>query len=199
RGFGGFLVVGLQLVFEQALQLMRIEVAAGDQPQAVNDELHHVMVGHHTRVLLEDVALLRVLDVPLDGEHAVATRHHQDLVHQLEQLDVLGLAIADALEQTQRATEGGLDHLQRIADQERAQRAADDDHHFEGMPEEQQAAAAGHEAAEHRAQYDQCSDDCKHLTSSAASIHSEMIIGSCPPALQDGRHDWRYREKKTRR
>ena len=62
RGLVRFLVMGLELVLEQALEFVRIEVAARDQPQAVGDEHHHVVVREHHRVLLEELALLRLLE-----------------------------------------------------------------------------------------------------------------------------------------
>ena len=89
RGLVRFLVVRLELVFEQALELVRIEVAADDEPQAVRDELDHVMVVEDLRIFLEEGALVGRLEIVLDRHHALFADLHQDVVQQLEECDVV--------------------------------------------------------------------------------------------------------------
>ena len=151
RRLQGLVVVGLQLVLQQAFQLVRVEVAAGNQAQAVGDELHHVVVGHHDGVFLENVALGRVFDVPFDGQDAVFAGHDENVVNELEQLDVFLAPVTRALDQAQRTRKGVFHDFQGVADEEGAERRATDDHHFKRVPEQQHVAATHHEAAQHTA------------------------------------------------
>ena len=159
---GGFVVVCFQFVFEQALEFMGIEVATRNQTQAVRDELHHVMVGQHERVFLEDVALVGVLDVLLDGQDTIFTGHHENVVNELEQLDVFLAPVARTLHESQGSGERALHDLDRVADEEGAKRRATDDHDFERVPEQQETAATGHEPTQHAAEDNQGTDDREH-------------------------------------
>ena len=138
RGLVRFLVVRLELVLEQALELVRIEVAADDEPQAVRDELHHVMVGEDLRIFLEEGALVGRLEIVLDRHHAFLADLHQDVVEQLEECDVVLALVARALGQGERALERGLHDLGRIAGEERAERRAHDDDDLARMPQGEQ-------------------------------------------------------------
>ena len=73
-------MVGLQLLLEQALELVRIEVAADHQAQAVGDEFDQVMIGQDVRIVLEQGAAVGRLEVALDGHQAVLADLHQDVV-----------------------------------------------------------------------------------------------------------------------
>ena len=141
-------MVRLELVLEQALELVRIEVAADDQAQAVGDELDHVVIGEDARIFVEQLALLGRFDIRLDGEHAGLADLHQDVVEQLQQIQVILALVARALEQPEGGGEGALHHLDRIAGNEGAECGAEDDDEFARMPQQQQVAALHEEAAE---------------------------------------------------
>ena len=131
---GRLMVVGLQLVLEQAFKLVRIEVPAGDQPKAIGDELHHVMVRRHDRVFLENGALGWQLDVPFDAQQSFLSGKHQDVVKELEQLHIFLASVAAPLHQAQGPFEGILHHFERIADEEGPECGAADDHDLERVP-----------------------------------------------------------------
>ena len=163
---GRLVVMGLQLIFEQAFKFVRVEVATRDQAQAVGDELQHVMVTHHNRVLLENLALFRLLNVLFQCQHAIFSRHDQNVVNELEQLDVFLAPVTGALEQAQCAGEAVFDDLDGVADQECAQGGAANGHHLERMPQQQQAAAFHDEGPEHTSEDDDRTNDCEHETPS---------------------------------
>jgi hypothetical protein len=156
------LVMSLQLVLEQAFELMRIEVAAHDQPQAVGNELDHVMIRENARIVGEHLAVSRVLDVRLDGEHAGLADLHQDVVEQLEQIDVVLALVARALDQPHGGRERPLDHLDRIAGDKGSERGADNDDEFARVPQQQQAATFHHKAAANAQQNVDRADERKH-------------------------------------
>jgi hypothetical protein len=99
-------------------------------------------------VLLEQRAVVRRLQVALDAHHAIAPHLGQDLVHQLQQRDVVLALVAWALGQRQGADERCLDDLGWVADQEGASSRADDDQHFKGVPEDEDVAPLGGKPAE---------------------------------------------------
>jgi hypothetical protein len=94
----GLLVVGVDLAVHQRLDLVRIEVARHHHAQVVGDELDHVVVVAHRRVLLEQRRVVRVLDVLLDRHQAFLARLLQDVVEQRQQLHVARLGVLAALE-----------------------------------------------------------------------------------------------------
>ena len=77
RGLVGFLVMVLQLLLEQALELVRVEVAADHQAQAVGDEFMQVMVVAHLRIVLEERAAVRGVEIGLDRHQAFLADLHE--------------------------------------------------------------------------------------------------------------------------
>jgi hypothetical protein len=92
----GFAVMGLEFVFEQAFKLVRIEIAADDEPQADGDEDEHEVVGKYVRVLLQERAFLRVREIVLDGHDAVFTHLDQNVEQQIQKSDVIVARVAGA-------------------------------------------------------------------------------------------------------
>ena len=144
----------LELVFEQALELVRIQVAAHHEAQAVGDEHHHVVIVEHHRILLEEFAVLGLLEIRLDGQQAFLAHLHEDVVDQLEQRDVLLAFVTRTLVDGERLLESQLGNLRRIAGHEGAESRAHDDEDLCGMPQRKQVPAFEHEAADDATQHD---------------------------------------------
>jgi hypothetical protein len=161
-GLARFLVVRLQFVVEQAFQLVRIQIAADDQTQAIGDEFDHVVVGQDARIVGEELALLRMLHVCFNREHAGLADLDQNVVDQFQQVDIVLALVLGALDQPHGSAKGALDDLQRIADDERAQCGANDGDHFARMPQQQNAAAFHDERDHHAQQNDDRTNDREH-------------------------------------
>ncbi len=157
-----FVMVLLQLQFQQRFQFMRFDVAADHQAQAVGDEVHQVMVGEHLGVLVEQIARGRGVHVRFQRDETLAARLVQQLVHQGQHVQVVGRLVFVALEHRGDAGEGRLHHLGRVAHQERAQRGAADDHQLERLPERGEFSVRGDEAAQHAGDDDEDSNDDEH-------------------------------------
>jgi hypothetical protein len=117
---------------EQALELVRIEIAADDEAQAVGDERRHVMIREHHGIFLEDRAGLGLFEIRLDRHHAFFADLHEDVVDELQQRHIFLALVARPFRQVERALKRSLGHLRRIAGDERAERRADDDHDLGG-------------------------------------------------------------------
>src|SRR5690606_15983464 len=79
------------------------------------------------RVLAEDLAVGRRLDVALDADEPVLAGHVEDVVEHLEQLGVRGPAVLVRLEQADRPDADLLQHAGPVADDERAKTGAAND------------------------------------------------------------------------
>ena len=134
---------------EQTLELVRVEVAADHQAQTIGDELEHVVVGDDARISAEEFAFRGVFDVRLDREQTLFTGFHQQVEHQLQQIDIGIAGIGGRLEQADCVVERRLDDLQGVAGDEGAQCGTDDHHDLGGVPEQQQVAARHQESDGH--------------------------------------------------
>src|SRR5581483_7518465 len=115
--------------------------AEGHHAQIVAEELYSVVVLLHVRKLGEEGALVRLLDMLLQGEHPLGLGEAEELVEQAQQLDVILLLVGWAFE---RALQTGADRLQvslGIADDEGARRSAQDDQELVRLDEDGEMAA----------------------------------------------------------
>ena len=72
-------VVHLQVFVHQRLEIVRRDAADDDHLDRVGQEVDRLVAGQELRVLAQDRALLRILEVRFE-------RHHARLLHLLEQL-----------------------------------------------------------------------------------------------------------------
>jgi len=142
-------VVSLELLLEQAFELVRVEAAAHHEPQTIADEIHQVMVSHELGIALEHGAAIGRFEVGLDGHQAFLADLDEDLVQTLEQRNIVVAPVSRSLHEPDGAGEGGFGNLGGIARQKRAERGADNDEDFCGVPQSEHLAAFEHEAADH--------------------------------------------------
>ncbi len=142
---------------------MRIQVAADHEAQAVGDEFPQVVVVAQLRIVLEERAPVGRVQVGLDGHEPFLADLHEHLVQKLQQCDVIVTAVFGTLHQGERLREGGLDDLQGIAGEERAQRGPHDDQDLGRVPQGQQLPALEHEAADHAEDNDDRADYLNHF------------------------------------
>ncbi|MNT41761.1 hypothetical protein D3C72_1781350 [compost metagenome] len=83
----------------------------------------------------------------------------EQFVHQAEDIDVVLLLVARALEHADHGLQRLLDRLGRGADQERTQRGTADDDQFVRLPQRPKAAVCAEVAAQHADDDDQESND----------------------------------------
>ena len=81
-------MVGFDFDVHQVFDFERIQVTPHHQAQVVTEEFDHHMVGNHNRVLGENRAVLRVVDIGFDRHQALFTHLGQQFVQQGEQLHV---------------------------------------------------------------------------------------------------------------
>lgn len=158
----GLVVMLFQFQFEQRFQLVRLDVAADHQAQAIGDEVQQVMVGHHLGIVAEDGAVLGPFDMVFQCHEAIAAGLVQQLVDQAQGGLVVVGAVLRALEHAHDAAERLLDDLARGADQERAQRRAADNHQLVGLPQRAQLSMRQHIAAEDADDDDDEANDDEH-------------------------------------
>ena len=91
-------MVRLELLVDQGFHLVRIVGAERQHAQIVAEEYQRVMVLGEVRELLEEAALLRMLDMAFEREHALGLGDLEDLVEQAEQLDVAFFLVGRALD-----------------------------------------------------------------------------------------------------
>jgi len=158
----GLGVVGVDLVVHQVLELERVHIARHHQAQVVGDELEHVVVGQHQRVLGEQLALLGLLDVALDGHHAVAADLVEQREQQQHQLEIERAVVARALEQGRQRLHGGLDRLAVVAGNEGAEGGATDHQHLQRLEKHDDVAASQGKAAQHRSHHHDIAQNHEH-------------------------------------
>ncbi len=90
-------MVLLQFQLQQRLELVRLDVAADHQAQAVGDEVDQVVVGLHLGVVGEQGALGRAFDMVFQCHEAFAARLVEQFIEQAEDIDVILLLVARAL------------------------------------------------------------------------------------------------------
>ncbi len=176
-------MVLLQFQLQQRLQLVRLDVAADHQAQAIGDEIDQVVVGLHLGVVGEDAAFGRALDVVFQRHEAFPARLVEQFVEQAEDVDVVLLLVARALEHAHGGLQGLLHGFDRGADQERAQRRTADDHQFIGLPQRAEFAVRADVAAEHAEDDDEKSNDDEH---GADAGRGYLHVGPFTPFLKGG-------------
>src|SRR5581483_680450 len=95
----------LELQLQEALELVRVEVAADHQAQTVRNEVGQVVIGHDLGILLEESAVFGIQG-GLDGHQSVLTDLDQDVIHALEKLYAVVAVVAWTFDNGQGAREG---------------------------------------------------------------------------------------------
>src|SRR5690606_10000503 len=167
-----------QLHIEEVLQLVGRHVAAGHDAQVVTDERCHLRILEDGRILAEYRAGLGLLEIGLDGHHALAAALVEDLVEQLEHFQIKGMGEA-AAEHGQRLLQHDLESAAGVGLQEATQRRATDDHHLKGMHQRHEVAAREHETAQHAAEYNQYTDDLDHGRIKLEEL-GKRVVGNSP-------------------
>ncbi len=137
--------------------------AAGDHhAHGVAHELAQMVVLQEIRIGLEDGALLRLLHVAFDGEHAAAPGLLQQLVHHAQGGEVARLAEFRGAEDGHGAGGNFFQNAHRVGDQQRARSGAADDQQLGRLQQHRQMPVLHQIAGRHRAKHHKNADDCKH-------------------------------------
>src|SRR5690606_6638849 len=110
----------------------------------------------------EQVALLRLLDVRIQGLEATDLDHLQQLVHQHQQLPLEFLATALVDDDAADLAANLEQHFLGIADHQAAQAGADDDQRFGGLPEHPQVTVGEGIATKYANDNDECAQYLLH-------------------------------------
>ena len=116
-----FVLHRLDFDLHEDLELVRLDLAVDDGPQAAAQEIQRVMVLGQGGVLVENAASMRVGDVFFQRDHPVAAAQHEQLVESLEQLLVGRLRVGVALEGAERLLDEANEHMLRRHGDHRAQ------------------------------------------------------------------------------
>ncbi len=175
RGHQGFMMVRLDLHIHKVLDLHRVQVAADHDAQIIGDEFHHMMVVQDLGIFSEYRALMRVLDIALDGHHAFLAHLAQQLVHQRHQLHVGLFVVLGALENGGNRFESGLDSGHVVADKECAQRTAADHQQLHRLVQTAKMAARYSVTAKNCAQHHYISNDYQHGSPLRMPIQGSIV------------------------
>jgi hypothetical protein len=157
--------VCLDLFVHQRLDLVRFGVADDDQSSVVADEVRQLVVVQHLRKALEDLRLLRVVDMRLCLGTRLASELSHQRVEQPEDLQIVLLLRRPADDGLHRRLACVEDRRQRIGDDEGAERRAADDDEFPRLPDHAEMAAQRCKASEQRGEcYCQADDEVQKAT-----------------------------------
>src|SRR5690606_36915957 len=121
----------------------------------------HPLILQHAGILAEQWAGGRILEIGLDGHHALAAALVEYRIEQAEHFQIVGLSEA-AAEHLQRFLEHDLRGAGRIGLQKAAQCSAANDHHLEWMDERGERTAREDETTEHTADYHENAENLDH-------------------------------------
>jgi hypothetical protein len=121
-----------------------------------------VVIAHERRILDEDVATFRVLDVRFEADQAVLARLLEDLVEYLQQFGVRLRTVGVGLEQSQGLPNARLQHRRRIRDDQRADGRSTEDEKLVELHEHHQLAVVHEIATDHGSKNDDQANDDEH-------------------------------------
>ena len=158
----GFLAFRIEFGCHQSLQLIGLDLAVDDRPEAVEEKIHPHLVLGEPRVALEDGAVVRTHHVLFEGDEAIAPAHHEDFVEHLEQFEIVrpagGIAGHSHLELVHNVQQ----HLAGAGDDQHAQPDAQDDGNLAHLQHHQWVAPGEHKPADGRGENDESSDKDQH-------------------------------------
>jgi hypothetical protein len=154
-----FLVMRLDFLVHQAFDFERIHVAAHHQTQVVGQELDDVVVGENLRVLGEDRAFRRIVDVRFERQRAFLARFGQQDVEERHQLHIDVLVVLGSFEEGRNNAQRRLDRLHSVTENERAEARAGDHQHFNRLQQRAEMAAFQRVTAENGQQRHECSHE----------------------------------------
>ncbi len=159
-------MVFVDLVLHRLLDLVRILEIEAHHAQRVADEVAGEMVSEDFRIALEERALLRGLDVLLEGDHALGLDHPCQDIKEAQKVAVVAGLPFRSFEGANDAAEGRLDDAEAVADEEGADGGAENHHDLEGrrLDDGIELAALGDEAAENGAENDDDANDGKQVS-----------------------------------
>ena len=123
-------VVHVDLRLHEAVEIEGRHASDEHESERVAEEGHLVLLVQDRRITLEYGALLRVLDVRLDGHQAVAPGHLEQLEEQLEGVEIQPLREGRGLGYRLDLDGHAAEHRHGRRDQHRADAHADDDDVF---------------------------------------------------------------------
>src|SRR5690606_36414588 len=146
--------------------------AGGHDAQVVADERRHAFILENGRVLGKDRALPRLLDVRLDGHHALAATLVEDLVEQPEYVQIEGLAVAVTEDDLGYLGKDALHQRQVVGHQEGAEGRTTYDHYLERMPQRGERAAGHEKTAQHTGDDNHITRNFQHKNSRSLNSNS---------------------------
>ncbi len=143
---------GLNLLIHKRFNLVRPHVANDDEATIVADERGQFAVTDHTRELLKQGGLLRVVDVLLYLVARAASELAHKRVKSAEHIEILTALRSGILEALYQSLARVLDDFHGIGHDKRAEGSAADDDVLPGLPDDGHMSAHGDETAKHTAE-----------------------------------------------
>ncbi|MPL88735.1 hypothetical protein SDC9_34762 [bioreactor metagenome] len=175
------LVIGLELLVEDLLDLMRVVVIHRGGAHRVADHLDRLVILHDFRIFLENRRALRRLDMFLDGD-GVLPHQPDQLEQQAQQVAIVGGLPGRAAEHLAEVAQRVPDRRKAVRQQERARRGTADHDQLERhrLQDDADLAACRDEAAEHHHEDDDHPDNADH--SSLSTVRPAVLRGGLTDA-----------------
>ena len=161
-GLGLVTMKRLQLLVHQGLDLVRLGIADDDEARVVAGECCQRLVVEHLRKGGEDRGFRRIVDMGLDAAAAVEAKlAHEHVEHgeHVKMITLLGRLVEDGLDHRLASV---LDRVDRVGDDERAERRAADDDEFPRLPHNVKVATHRGKASQDAAERNNHTDDEIH-------------------------------------
>ena len=136
---------------------------AGQQHlEGVAQKRQRMMIVREERVLLEDLAILRLFDVRFESDQTVLARLLEHVVQNLQQLRLCLFVVRIRFEQPENALDAPLHDAHRIAHQEGTNRGAADDDEFGPLEQHGDVPMVHRVAEQHASEDNDESNDDQH-------------------------------------
>jgi hypothetical protein len=86
------MVMHFHVELHHLVHVERLHAAGDGHAQRIADKVQRVVVAEKVRIVLEDAALLGLLDVVFDAQQPLFADLVEELIHHLESVEVAGLA-----------------------------------------------------------------------------------------------------------
>ena len=152
----------LEVELHHLVDIKGVDAAGDGHAHGVADEGGDVMILDEERVLREDGALVRLLDIGLDGDHAFFAGLAEDVEEHFERLGVALLGDAAAFEHTHETGDHALEHVHGVGGEDGADGRAGDREELRWLDQDGQLALFHQESADDRPKHYKNADNRKH-------------------------------------
>src|SRR5262245_2543869 len=123
-------MVGFELSIHRLFDLERVGYAIDHQLQGVAKKINGMVVFQELRVLLEDLALFRIVYFLFHGNEAFLARLAKNLIQHGQHAEIRLLVVRRTAENTRQLARDDLQYWQRRSDQQASECGSTNDHNF---------------------------------------------------------------------